>query len=313
MDIVVCINSDFYMPTGVMTYSVCVNNPDADITFHIICDESVTAVQKEDLAETICSFSGKKVIFYSIDSQVVSNFPALSNLVPPTATYYRLFLTRILPESLDKVLYLDGDIVVRKSLLPLWDTDLTNYAIAAVSDKPSERPEMFSRLQYSPDLGYVNAGVLLINLHFWRENDVMASFVEYIQGHSDILIYQDQDVLNYIFRDKKFLLPLEYNFQQDILQKYCYHRYEDEIRSAIKDPVIIHYSGFVKPWSAYIREPNPLNGTFYMYQNQTKWKRCRVDRRSPVLKIKNCLADIMRGLGIKAPLPKFYVDLPAID
>lgn len=313
MDIAVCIDRGFVMPTGVMAYSVCVNNPNLDITFHIICDESVSVADKEDLSKTISAFPGKRTVYYCIDSRIANSFPRLMESLPPTSSYYRLFITKILPDTLDKVLYLDGDIVVRKSLQPLWETDIANYAIAATRDRVSEKPELFSRLQYDQDLGYVNAGILLINLRFWRENDVIPTFVEYIQKNYSILTFQDQDVINYVFRDKKILLPLEYNLQQDLLQKDVYSSRKKEILTAIQNPAIIHYSGGYKPWLAYIRQPNPLHNTFYKYQNQTKWKGCRVEFRPLPLRIKNFFAGVLRNMHLKAPLPRIYVDIPPID
>lgn len=313
MDIVVNFDHNFVMPTGVMLHSVCVNNPDVDITFHVLSDDRVTNVDKEDIKKIIHAIPKKTIAFYSIDCDIAQSFPRLLKTSLPPVTYFRLFLTSILPESIEKVLYLDGDIVVRQSLQPLWDTDLSNYAIAAVSDRPSERPEMYSRLQYSSDLGYFNAGVLLINLRYWREHDVTPAFVEYIQGHSDILLFQDQDVLNYIFRDKKLLLPLKYNFQQALLQRDIFQRYENEILAAIKDPVIIHYSGVVKPWHAYIRDLNPLNSSFFKYQNQTKWAGRRIDPRPLSLRVKNSIADVMRSLKIIAPREGQITPIPPVD
>lgn len=313
MDIAVCIDRGYVMPTGVMAYSVCKNNQDVDATFHIICDESVSAKDKEDLYETICGFPQKHVVFYSIDSHAADSFPRLSESLPTTSSYYRLFLTMLLPDTIEKVLYLDGDLVVRRNLLPLWNTDLTNYAIAAVPDKCSDDSDFYNRLQYSPVLGYINAGVLLVNLRYWRDNNVIDSFVKYIQDHYETLLLQDQDVLNYVFREKKLVLPLEYNFQQDYLLTDHFYKNGREFLSAVKDPVILHFSGVIKPWFAYIRDVNPLSSSFYKYQKQTKWVNYRIERRSPMLIIKNFLADIMRMIGIKEPLPKLYVDVPPID
>ena len=66
MDIVACIDKRFVMPTGVMMYSVCVNNPDMDIVFHIIADNSVTSRDKCDLEETVTAFRGKQIVFYLV-------------------------------------------------------------------------------------------------------------------------------------------------------------------------------------------------------------------------------------------------------
>ena len=67
MDIVACTDKRFVMPTGVMIQSVCVNNPNVDIIFHIIVDDSVTSDDQHDLEEVVAPFVGKSVTFYHID------------------------------------------------------------------------------------------------------------------------------------------------------------------------------------------------------------------------------------------------------
>ena len=123
IEIVVCVDKWFVMPTGVMMYSVCMNNPNVDIRFHVIADDSVPELGKDDLREMVEKFSGKEIVFYDIDITRFPSFPKVSvNLTQ--ASYYRLLLSEILSKELHKVLYLDGDMIVRHSLLPLWTVDL---------------------------------------------------------------------------------------------------------------------------------------------------------------------------------------------
>ena len=97
MDIVACLDKGFVMPTGVMMYSVCVNNPDVEIMFHLVVDESVTDADRNNLKRTVESFQGKKVSFYTLESNVFSDYPALEGAAVTQGAYYRLFLTEILP------------------------------------------------------------------------------------------------------------------------------------------------------------------------------------------------------------------------
>ena len=64
MDIVASTDKWYVMPTGVMMQSVCVNNPDMDIVFHVIHDDSVTSKDRRDLEETVTVFKGKSIAFY---------------------------------------------------------------------------------------------------------------------------------------------------------------------------------------------------------------------------------------------------------
>ena len=91
IDIVACTDKWFVMPTGVMMYSACVNNPDVDIVFHVIHDDSVTSKNRRDLEETVTVFKGKSIAFYHVD---VTKFPCFPNLTISShvtqACYYRL-------------------------------------------------------------------------------------------------------------------------------------------------------------------------------------------------------------------------------
>ena len=313
MDIVACIDKGFVMPTGVMVYSLCFNNQNVDIVFHFIIDESVTERDKQDLKKTVCDFKGKQVEFYYVNSAKVDHFPDFIKYGPTLATYYRLFLTEILPDTIDKVLYLDGDVIVRKSLLPLWNIDISQVALAAVPDICMEEFDYCDRLDYSPHLGYFNAGVLLINLRYWRDQYVSNLFTEYLMSHYDKIVFHDQDVLNYIFRNHKMLLPVEYNLLQNVLCIKNYSKYKEVDKKASEDPAIIHYSGMFKPWNAYIRQPHPFDSIFYKYQSQTRWKGVKIENRPLKMRIENSIADILRWLNIKAPLKKIYVEISPIE
>ena len=318
MDIVACTDKRFVMPTGVMMYSVCVNNPDVDIVFHVIHDDSVTSKDRRDLEEIVVGFTGKLIAFYHVD---VTKFPCFPNVTMGShvtqGTYYRLLMSEILPRSICKVLYLDGDIIVRHSLLSLWNTNLKDSAVGAVPDPSDGDLEFYHRLNYPPELGYFNAGVLLVNLEYWREHDVVSTFMGYMQEHTDKLICHDQDVLNVIFSDNKIVLPIKYNLTNGFILKspqFDYRKYEKVVLEARKDPVIVHFT-VEKPWN-YSRQPkHPFSSTFFKYQSQTKWKGVRIDKRPFKLRIINFIADTLRKYGLKSQLPPWYefYDIPPID
>lgn len=319
MDIVACSDKWFVMPTGVMMYSVCVNNPDVDIMFHVIHDDSVTNKDQRDLEETVAGFNGKSITFYHVDVKKIPCFPNVTTRITQ-ATYYRLMLSEILPKTIGKVLYLDGDIIVRHSLLPLWNTNLKDYAVGAVPASEGN-PEHYLRLNYPPQLGYFNAGVLLINLKYWREHDVVKDFMYILQKFADKLQLHDQDVLNAAFSDKKIRLPIKYNMFGCYLEKlprYDYKQYENEVEEARKDPVIVHFTA-ENPWNSYSRVPkHPFASTFFKYQSQTKWKGVKIDKRPFKLRVINFVADMLRRYGLKSQLPQVlpwfdYIDIAPVD
>jgi lipopolysaccharide biosynthesis glycosyltransferase len=174
-------------------------------------------------------------------------------------TYLRLMLHRLLPQ-VDKILYLDVDVLIRESLLPLWVTALDGNVLAAVKgavnlqDKwewNSTRP--YWHLLQGQRGRYINAGVTLMNLDAIRtlqlekQWDVLAETKLY---------YQDQDILNITCQDKIVYLPPKYN-RLAYMTKEDYNRFvaegifdENECAEAFADPAIIHYAGD-KPWKRY--------------------------------------------------------------
>ena len=263
----------------------------------MIVDESVTEEDKQDLKDVA---EGNSIQFYTVDSRIFSSMP-LTEVFSP-ATYYRLLLPKILPEDLHKVLYLDCDLIVRHSLLSLWETDVDGYALAAVTDNSESDIVIYNRLRYSPSLSYFNAGVLLINLDYWRTNSIDDEIESFIKNHLDRIHYVDQDILNYVLREKKKILPIKYNTQTCFLwvperALYDYWKYEKEILEAREDPIIVHYIG-LKPW---IEGSNhPYKSTFVKYQDETKWKGCiwKVPQRPFMVKVRSHLKNILKEMGL---------------
>lgn len=275
MNIVCCIDRNYVMPAGVLITSICINNPDAQIAFHIVCNPNVTRQDKDDLTQIVEKY-GNKILFYGVDEQMLSSFTVGKAGQPghiTIATYYRLLLPLILPEKIDKILYLDADIIVRGDLMPFYDSDIEGYAVGAVTDMSSGLITIFNRLRYSERLGYFNAGVLLINLKYWREHNILGECFEFAQNYPDRIKFHDQDILNYVLRERKKLFPLTYNFQDGFIYtvpSLSLEKYEKEILEAEKDPVIIHYLA-IKPW--FKRCVHPYKGEFLKYKAMTKWNK----------------------------------------
>lgn len=318
MDIVACTDNHFIMPTGVMMYSVCVNNAEEPITFHIVIDEKVTNSQKEDLQTTIQCFHNKAIAFYCIDGGKYVKLPARDEHPTITqATYYRLNLAEILPERIDKVLYLDGDVICRKSLVSLWNTDISQCAVAGGPDAIETAVEKENHLHLQHWNGYFNAGVLLINLRWWREHNSTEAFFSFISEHGEWIKYQDQDVLNYVFNDHKILLPIKYNLVSGFLYSDVDPgKHLKELEDAIQDPCIVHYTGGRKPWA--ISSRHPYNRTFLKYYSQTIWKDQPFQEDRPMkLRVIKFFSGLLRKLHLIKELPPYgrgcLPGLPLID
>lgn len=316
IEIAVCLDKGFIIPSSVMMNSVCANNQDYGIVFHVITDESVTEKEKKELRDNISEYQDKSIRFYSVSSLQTDSFPMQNENRLPLSTYYRLFLADILDVSTKKILYLDGDCIVRHSLSQLWETDLTGYALAAVFDVSEGDIEFYNRLRYSPSKGYFNAGVMLINLDYWRQHSALTLFTDYLGGFSKRIKHCDQDVLNVVFQDEKIFLHAKYNLQTGFLrdtQSWDYWKHEEELMAAIKDPVIVHFTSWNKPWYSYTQYPHPYRSSFYKYQQMSKWKNYRIDKRTLKVKLKNFIGDSLRKLKLRNPVNTHFIKLSPID
>lgn len=319
IDIAACTDKWYIMPTGVMMTSVCVNNPDVEIIFHIIHDDSVSDKDRADLEDTIARYKGKSIVFYAVDVTRFPSFPAVnkSGIGFTPATYYRLMLSEILPD-IPRVIYLDCDIIVRHSLVSFWNTDIDNMAVGVVPDFSEGIMEYYDRLDYASQFGYFNSGVMLVNLNYWRSHDVVTSFMNYIQNNAHLILKVDQDVLNVFFKDCKATLPITYNLAPGFLwDKHCYdyRKYEKEVLEARQDPVIVHYAGN-QPWQVFNGNPvHPFASSFFKYQNMTKWKGVKLDKRTFYMRVRNSIGVLLRKLKL-IPQPSYpykFVEVAPID
>lgn len=271
MNILTCTDSRFVIPTGIMLCSVCKNNSSCNLNIFIIIDNSVTEKQKDDVKSELCKFSNVKVEFLKVDVSDIQQYLIVKFEFFPVSIYYRLFLTDILPKEVDKILYLDGDIIVRHNLSELWETDIDKYAVGAVVNQ-SNSSKYWERLGYPKENGYFNSGVLLINTKYWREHNLKERFLKYIVENPQKLLYPDQDVLNFILKDEKKLLSVRYNVQEGffrIEREQVDLINDEEVKLAVSDPYIIHYT-YLKPW--FRENRHPLCYIYYQYKKQTRWK-----------------------------------------
>ncbi len=151
---------------------------------------------------------------------------------------YRLKLSTI--TKLDKVLYLDSDVIILKNINELYSIDVSDYYMAAVEDKMSfwMRNRIAGMGENNP---FINGGVQLMNLTNFRKDNLENIIFEKLRSNVG---YTDQDVINDVCHKKILSLPLKYNLM--LAEGDIYKDRKEELQEAKKAPVIIHYMR--KPW-----------------------------------------------------------------
>lgn len=306
MDIVCATDNNFLLYLGVALCSVCENNGGQELNFHIIVGDDVPASGKAMLSDMVGRYGGRTT-FYSINESVLAELPVGQPGQPPhisAAAYYRLFLASILPETVDKVLYLDCDIINVADLTALWDTDIDGYALAAAPDVIECCDLLYERLHYPAEFGYFNSGVLLVNLKYWRENHLQEEFLNFWKQHPERVLFHDQDILNYVLKERKRVLHLKYNVQEPLLHEVnpLPEKYQKEVEEALANHVIIHFTTPSKPWVKGCR--HTWKEVFYEYHKKSglpRFKLVAKGKTSFYWKLRGMLVQI----GLVKPLFKY--------
>jgi lipopolysaccharide biosynthesis glycosyltransferase len=198
-----------------------------------------------------------RLTLHSIAENRLAGLPSLSQFTP--AMWYRTFLPELLPD-VDRVLYLDADTIVADSLEPLWELDLGDNYLAAVTN-------VFQRnhLQRPKELGlagpevYFNSGVLLMNLEQMRADGAAEAVRSYARAHTRELEWPDQDALNVVLGSRRKELHPRWNCMNSMFAFRSARRVfgRAAVREARSRPGIRHFEGPAenKPWHPDCRTP----------------------------------------------------------
>ena len=245
MNILLAFNSNYYMPALVLLKSLLVNNQ--------WCREMRIYVLYSDLKpgeirrfSQVAEESGiAKAIFLPVETDTFQDAPLHLKWIS-RETYYRLLAQEMLPESVERVLYLDVDMIVMGSLEEFYHQDFEGKLLVACNryGLGGTDPKRLEQLTLPRDTIYFNAGTLLYDLAGQRQQIDPNILYEYPVLFYQQLKYGDQDVLNAVFYGlTKFADWRVYNcFDSNTTRQ----RQEDRVRRSCK---IFHYNGRGKPWT----------------------------------------------------------------
>jgi len=275
MHIAFCTDTNYIMPTGVAMISICENNKEEEITFHlVITDEGASPYEVDEKVKPMVEIAekyGKEYKIYRLSSETLKEFVCSGADYISTTAFARIFLPNLLSKSIAKVLYLDCDIIVDGSLRELWNTNLDyDCPFAAAIDATC-----LTQYNHFENKGkkmsiYCNSGVLLINLDCWRHENLVENTIGCANEFKFPLL--DQDVLNYLYYDKFLEINPTYNYQilYDFSGCSFIPKSHSTLVESIKDhPIIIHYICPNKPWK---KEYCPRRVVWERYLNMSVWK-----------------------------------------
>lgn len=159
--------------------------------------------------------------------------------------YYRILAQFLLPSSIDRILWLDADIVVRKDISTFYNQQFDGMKYIVCPDsRPMSKSvtECKKNLSLGNDDIYFNSGVMLMNLDLLRKETNMQNIINTCYRMQDLVTYPDQDILNYMYVGQvKFADWKKYNFQLNGINTLE--------KKMIEDIYILHFAGPEKPWN----------------------------------------------------------------
>lgn len=239
MNIVLCMNSKYVMPSLVCMTSILQNNKNP-IDFYILYSH-LENQEIELIKQTVEGYSKNNSLTpIKIDDNVFSDGPTFGR---SREAYFRLLIPTVLPKNLERCLYVDSDVIIQKPLNNFYNEAFEEKAFVVCQDMGEfllfhkERHEV---LNIPREYRYFNSGVLLFNLNYSRNSFEVGVFSNYIKQNIKKLKFLDQDVLNALFYDKvKFVNSSQYNYMEILISHLLAN---DNMEKAS----IVHF--IQKPW-----------------------------------------------------------------
>lgn len=251
-NIVFCIDQKYTQCLGITIASLLTHNNASQLRLYIVAPE----LEAADIAKlnAVGNMFGAELIFRQGEDARIAGLR--EHLHISRATYYRLLLPDIL-HDVHKVIYMDCDLVVEANIQELWQTDVSRVGAAGLDETNSPHA---ARLNILPDF-YMNAGVLVLNLDFWRECHIKDKTLDWLANNPNEAILLEQDALNVTLRNNKARIDRKWNLNPvpehtlDLLTQYPER--------------IVHFAGPFKPWHKYFSFE--LQELYKKYVNMTPW------------------------------------------
>lgn len=241
INLLVSVNKRFFEYLKVMTFSCC-RHASEDITVYLL-NQSLSAEDCDEYRDFLKTKCNAELVVIDLDGEIFDNLPLG---ILSKEMYSRIIAQFCLPKELDRILWLDADIVVKKDISEFYYQDFEdNYYVVceelwSVMDNDYVR-KIKADMDMNMDSKYFNSGVMLMNLDKLRKETAYNNIINTCVKYKDVLMFPDQDILNHLY---------EGNLKYQDWQIYNCQRTKAKELSAVNmnDVVILHYNGIRKPW-----------------------------------------------------------------
>ena len=302
----ICMITDdnYIVPTAVAITSL-IKSKKADSCYNIYI---VTAELSDENVEAFNKFNQKgikvQVIKASLDKfKGMHKQQKGSICVASEAALLKFELPNLLKRH-QKILYLDGDILVKGDLSELFEIDIKDNLCAAAYDTGRLYSKYPKLLKYPQ---YFNSGVMLLNLALMRKEKTSEKLCEAKKKSTDFNL-MDQDIFNEVFNNRVKIIDIKYNllilnlkraqgkYKFDDLNKLYNNKYTS-LKDIEDKAVILHFSSKDKPWKYTDAEYSTMWAQYF--------------KESPYAEMKLRKTSLKEEMGIKFPVVISLTSYPA--
>ena len=300
INIVFASDNNYAQHTAVAMTSVLVNTKvPQKIQFYLIDDE-IQQENKEKITKTVQNLGGN-IEFIKIKNSRLEDCYVSGEL--SRASYFRLDIANILDENIEKIIYLDCDLLVYDDIEKMWQLDMGGKPVAATCDlgimasaRVRKQKNKFIGLPF--DAPYFNAGVLIMDLKKWRDGNYAEAIIALATQNK--YPNHDQDALNKFFMNNWQEIPLRWDVIPPVFNLFFKILTKPDLRKkaieAKLNPAIFHYAGGYKPWEYEIHDG--FNDKYYEYLKLTEYKDAKMpqfDKRRKNRSIKRQMLRLKMG------------------
>ncbi|MCM1159783.1 MAG: glycosyltransferase family 8 protein [Roseburia sp.] len=262
MNVAVTINDTYFYPLYIMLNTLFSKHEGAKV--HVYLIHSRVGLRNRERLKRLCKKYGGSFTEIFVSEQEFAEAPSFSYFTKEM--YYRILVARLLPKTLDRVLYLDPDIIVTDNLEEFYSMPLGDCFFAGIRDRLQDKEDSpyWKELGFTGKNRYINSGVLLCNLKVLRQEQKEQDVFAMLKERGERLKFPDQDLINVLYEGRIAVTDDRYNLNPNILRWWEYLGY-NFAPFLMKKPAIIHYMGSGKPWrSSY------TGGMYQYYWNEER-------------------------------------------
>ncbi|WP_300809012.1 glycosyltransferase family 8 protein [uncultured Acetatifactor sp.] len=256
INIVYITDRNYVMPTCVSIISLIANMAPEDlVTIYVICD-GLSQLQREEILSLRTDRA--RIELTDVDGEqyweLARTCIYFKTIHVTAAALFKLYLPEILPD-INKVIYLDGDTIIQKSLDELYQCRLGDNYVAAVNDMLGDQDGLALSEQIKlQSQEYFNSGVMLLNLEKMRFDLATKMLLDY--RTNGLNYFMDQDAFNAVLGRRRVKLPYIYNFMSTAVNIYGAEELTERffggevqtIEECIERATILHLTDTKKPW-----------------------------------------------------------------